>query len=155
MTSDGGESLLSPEHVGAGATLPSHATELDEPVSVRLGELMAPQTMGLATMPRTSQFGGNATHILYWCHWLQVGWIDAAPVAAEVVELEPIRDWSDVAFIRPSVGLDVPSVEPEPTVPFVKAGAPFPAPVGENAIFCLEPLVGRGYHGTSIRYAHD
>lgn len=70
---------------------------------------VALRTVCLFTLPPRPSDGGvgrmadPATQILAPRHWLQMGWIDAGPVAAEVVEIQALRDGTYEQFVGVAV----------------------------------------------------
>lgn len=60
-------------------------------------------------------------------HWFQMRWIDALPVSAEVIQLQPVRDGSDEVFVGYLVGPRRPPSQVEsPVSGFIRLERPNP-----------------------------
>ena len=96
-------------------------------VGVGFGEFVSVEAVGFGGV---AAGGGVSSEDVGSCgDWLEVVWVDAPFVAAEVVNSESLGDWSDVVFVDESVGATVTDVaDPLDSVPVaVFAAEPFPA----------------------------
>lgn len=85
-------------------------------------------------------------------HWFKVGGINATPVSAQVVEVEPMGDRTDMDFVREAVRVDVALMgarrnENAVAVPVRRPG-PLPAAIRVDADLIKEALS----HGSGCRH---
>jgi hypothetical protein len=109
-------------------------------VGVGLSELMS---MIAVRLGRVDGGGGNRApeRVLAFRDRLKVSGIDASPVAAEMVDVQPVRNGSDEQFVSHPVRFDELPVTPYVSIaPHVTAGGPFPTARGHYFVLGVESL---------------
>ena len=126
-------------HSGSATGAAASAACLTE-VGIGFIERVTPNTASPIREPGHN--GLSTQHVVSASHGLQVRWLNASSIAAEVINLQPSGYRPGLPFIRPSVRINLPSIHPEDPVSGTVRGRPPQKALSGALYFGREPDIG-------------